>query len=79
MHESAIYNNSHLKETVGLVSSFSSVPGDVIARTVRSIDGEYVTARSIQPLIDFAAKYDMIPRSFPAEEIISPAALKAPR
>jgi NitT/TauT family transport system substrate-binding protein len=79
MHESATYNNSHLKETVGLVSSFSAVPADVIARTVRSIDGEYVTARSIQPLIDFAAKYDMIPRSFPAEEIISPAALKAPR
>jgi NitT/TauT family transport system substrate-binding protein len=79
MHESAIYNNAHLRETVGLVSSFSSVPPDVIARTVRSIDGEYVIARYIQPLIDFAAKYEMIPKSFPAEEIISPAALKSPR
>jgi len=77
MHESALYNNSHLSETIPLISSFSAVPADVIARTVRSIDGEYVAPRYIQPLIDFAAKYGMIPHTFPAEEIISPVALKA--
>jgi NitT/TauT family transport system substrate-binding protein len=78
MHESAMYNNSHLAQTAGLVSSFTSVPPDVIVRTVRSLDGEYVAARYIQPLIDFAAKYGMIPQAFPAEDIISPAALKSP-
>lgn len=78
MHESAIYNNSHLSETITLISSFSAVPADVIERTVRSTDGEYVTARYIQPLIDFAAKYGLISHDFPAEEIISPAALKSP-
>jgi len=76
MHESALYNNNHLPETVGLVSTFSSVPADVIARTVRSIDAEYAEPRYIQPVIDFAAKYGMIPHAFPAEEIISPAAMK---
>jgi NitT/TauT family transport system substrate-binding protein len=79
MHESAVYNNSHLLETINLVSSFSAVPPSVIARTVRSLDGEYVVARDIQPLIDFAAKYGMIPKTFPAEDIISPAALRSPR
>jgi NitT/TauT family transport system substrate-binding protein len=79
MHESALYNNSHLPQTVGLVSGFTAVPADVIARTVRSLDGDYVNPRYIQPIIDFAAKYEMIPQAFPAEEIISPAALKAPR
>jgi NitT/TauT family transport system substrate-binding protein len=79
MHESALYNNSHLAETIPLVSSFSAVPADVISRTVRSLDGEYVTPQTIQPLIDFAAKYGMIPHTFPAEDIISPAALKSPR
>jgi len=78
MHESAIYNNSHLSETITLISSFSAVPADVIERTIRSTDGEYVTARYIQPLIDFAAKYGLISHDFPAEEIISPAALKSP-
>jgi len=79
MHESAIYNNTHLAETIPMIASFSAVPADVIAHTVRSIDGEYATPRYIQPLIDFAAKYGLIPHTFPAEEIISPAALKAPR
>jgi NitT/TauT family transport system substrate-binding protein len=79
MHESAIYNNAHLKDTIGLVSSFSAVPPDVIAKSVRSIDGDYVAPRDVQPLIDFAAKYGMIPHAFPAEDIISSAALKAPK
>ncbi len=79
MHESALYNNAHLSQTVRLVSGFTSVPADVIARTTRSLDGDYAAPRFIQPIIDFAAKYGMIPQAFPAEEIISPAALKAPR
>lgn len=79
MHESALYNNAHLAQTVGLVSSFSDVPADVIAHSVRSIDGDYVSPQYIQPLIDFAAKYGMIPHAFPAEEIISPVALKPPK
>ena len=79
MHESAVYNNAHLKQTAGMVATFTSVPADVISRTTRSLDGEYVVPRFIQPIIDFAAKYGMIPQAFPAEEIISPAALKAPR
>lgn len=78
MHESAIYNNSHLTQTIPMISAFSAVPADVIAHTVRSIDGEYVAPQFIQPLIDFAAKYGMIPHTFPAQEIISPAAFKSP-
>ena len=77
MHDSAIYNNSHLTQTIPMISAFSSVPPDVIARTTRSVDGEYVAPQFIQPLIDFAAKYGMIPHSFPAEEIISPIAFKS--
>jgi ABC-type nitrate/sulfonate/bicarbonate transport system substrate-binding protein len=76
MHESAVYNNAHLADTVDLVSSFTKVPADVINHSVRAIDGEYVDVRHVQPLIDAAAKYGMIPRAFPAEEIISSAALK---
>jgi NitT/TauT family transport system substrate-binding protein len=78
MHESAVYNNAHLAETVGLVASFTNVPPDVIAHSVRAIDAEYIAPRYVQPLIDAAAKYGMLARSFPAEEIISPTALKPP-
>jgi NitT/TauT family transport system substrate-binding protein len=79
MHEAAMYTNAHLAQTTPLVASFSSVPANIIARSVRSIDADYVSPEYIQPLIDFAAKYGMIPHAFPAEEIISPAALKAPK
>jgi NitT/TauT family transport system substrate-binding protein len=75
MHESALYNNAHLADTVQLVSSFSAVPPDVIAHSVRSIDAEYVSAKNIQPLIDAAAKYGMIAKAFPAEDIIASTAL----
>jgi NitT/TauT family transport system substrate-binding protein len=78
MHESAVYNNSHLADTVQLVSSFTAVPADVIAHSVRAIDAEYASPRYIQPLIDAAAKYGMIPHVFPADDIISSAALKSP-
>ena len=79
MHEAAMYTNAHLAQTTPLVASFSDVPADVIARSVRSIDADYVAPQYIQPLIDFAAKYGMIAHGFPAEEIISPAALKPPK
>ena len=79
MHESAVYNNGHMAQTVQLVASFSDVPADVIARSVRAVDGDYVVAQEIQPLIDFAARYGMIPHAFPAGDIISPAAVKPPK
>jgi NitT/TauT family transport system substrate-binding protein len=78
MHESAIYNNAHMPQTVGLVASFTAIPADVIAHSVRAVDAEYVTPQTVQPLIDAAAKYGMIAHAFPAADIISPAALKAP-
>jgi hypothetical protein len=76
MHESAVYNNAHMADTVQLVASFTDVPADVIAHSVRAVDGDYVEPRTIQPLIDAAAKYGMIAHDFPAEEIISSAAIK---
>jgi len=79
MHESAIYNNAHMAQTVGLVASFTDIPADVIAHSVRAVDAEYVTPQTVQPLIDAAAKYGMIARAFPAGDIISPAALKPPQ
>ncbi len=54
----------------------SGVAPEVIARSVRMVDPEYVEPRNIQPVIDVLAKYGQLDRAFPAEEIISSAALK---
>lgn len=79
MHESVVYNNSHQADTIDLVSSFTRVAPDVIAHSVRAFDAEYVDPKNIQPLIDAAAKYGLISKTFPAQEIVSSTALKAPR
>lgn len=76
LHEAQLYTNSHLPETVDLVASYSGVAPDVIARSTRMIDPEYVEARNIQPVIDVLAKYGQLDKPFPAEDIISSAAMK---
>jgi len=79
MHDAAVYTNAHLPETAEIVASYSGIPAAAIAKSIRATDPEYVDPRNIQPFIDIAAKYGIIERSFPADEIISPAALRPPR
>lgn len=79
LHEAVLYTNSHLAETIDLVASYSGAAPEVIARMNRATDPEYVDAGAIQPVIDAMAKYGAIDQAFPADEIISAAALKAPR
>ncbi len=49
MHESIVYTNAHLPETVDLVASYSGIPASVIANSNRATAGEYVTRRDVQP------------------------------
>lgn len=79
MHDAAVYTNAHLAETTDIVASYSGIPAAAIAKSVRATDPEYVDPRNIQPLIDVAAKYGAIERAFPADEIISSAAVRPPK
>lgn len=76
MHESIVYTNTHLKETVPLVASFTGVTEADVARSTRAIDAESADPRYLQPVIDFLYRYKQIDRSFNASDIISPLALK---
>jgi NitT/TauT family transport system substrate-binding protein len=76
MHESSVYVNAHLPETVDLVAQYSSVPADVVAKSVRFVDAEYLEPRYLQPMIDLCAKYALIDKDFPAAEVISAVAVK---
>lgn len=79
MHDAAVYTNAHLPETVDIVASYSGIPASAIATSVRATDPENVDPRNIQPLIDVCAKYGVIERTFPADDIISQAAIRPPR
>ncbi len=78
MHEASVYTNAHLPETVDIVAGYSGIAPDVVARSARFTDAEYADPALIQPAIDVLAKYTLIPHAFPAQDLISPYALKRP-
>lgn len=79
MHEAAVYCNAHQKDTTDLIIEFGKVDPKLAPRLARVTFAEYLTAKDIQPLVDVAAKYHAIEKSFDAQEMISPFALKPPR
>jgi NitT/TauT family transport system substrate-binding protein len=79
MHEASTYTNTHLPETVDLVAAYSGVTADVVAKSVRFIDADYLEPRYLQPMIDLCARYQLIDKDFPAAQVISDVAVKPPR
>jgi NitT/TauT family transport system substrate-binding protein len=72
--EAAAYANTHHDETEPLLAQFSLIPIEVLHKMTRGVYGTTLSAADIQPVIDVAAKYQMIDKAFPAQEIIDPAA-----
>ena len=67
----AAYSNLHHEELLPLVSSFSHVSLEVLHREIYSpVPPNGLDPAMIQPVIDAAAKYHVIPRSFPAKDFI---------
>lgn len=79
MHDAAVYCNAHQAETAPLIIEFGKVDPKLAPRLARVTFAEYLTAPMIQPLVDVAAKYKVIDKTFDAQDLISPYALKPPR
>lgn len=79
MHDSAVYCNAHQAETAPLIIEFGKVDPKLAPKLARVTFAEYLTAPMIQPLVDVAAKYKAIDKTFDAQDLISPYALKPPR
>jgi NitT/TauT family transport system substrate-binding protein len=79
MHEASLYTNAHPADTVDIVAQYSGVTPDVVAKSVRFSDAEYLEPRYLQPMIELCARYNLIDHSFPAAEVISPVTVKPPR
>ena len=76
MHAATIYANAHHAETAPLLAAFTGIETAQVLAMKRDTCGEYLDPRDIQPAIDAAAKYKIIDKGFPAQELISPYALK---
>jgi NitT/TauT family transport system substrate-binding protein len=76
MREAVAFTNAHPDQTVDIVAGFTGATPDAVRHSQRATSADYLDPRALQPLIDIAAKYGLIDKSFPAADIISPAAVK---
>lgn len=67
-YEATKYTNTHRAETAAMMSDVTKIPLAVFTKMVRVEDGTTSDPTMLQPLIEVAAKYKYIPRSFPAKE-----------
>jgi NitT/TauT family transport system substrate-binding protein len=70
--EASIYCNQHPAATVDLLSKFTGVAPNEIARFHRVSLGTSLDPKLIQPLIDACAKYKVIEAPFNAADMIAP-------
>ena len=67
--EATTYVNAHPNETAPLVVELTKIEMPVVAKMIRSTNATTLDTALIQPFIDAAAKYETIPRAFPARDL----------
>jgi NitT/TauT family transport system substrate-binding protein len=70
MAEASTYVNTHPSETTPLVAELTKINLANIEKMHRSLIGTTLESGLVQPLIDAAAKYELISRAFPAREVV---------
>jgi len=68
--ETAAFANAHRAETAPLLAEVAKIPLEVVQKMPRTTMGTTVSPAGVQPLIDVCVKYKLIPRRFPASELI---------
>ena len=63
------YTNAHHKELLPLISSFTRIPADTLDKMHFPYTPPALAAARIQPVIDAAAKYHEISKTFPAKDL----------
>jgi NitT/TauT family transport system substrate-binding protein len=71
VEDTAAYANAHHAETAPVLADFSKIPLPVITNMTRAVLGTALTPALIQPVIDAAATWGVIPHAFAAADIIT--------
>jgi NitT/TauT family transport system substrate-binding protein len=69
--EAATYSNTHLAETVPLFASFAGIDAETAAQMHHTFEATSFDPQQVQPVIDLAAKYKIIPRAMDARDFIA--------
>lgn len=73
--ESAAYVGAHEKEVAPLSAQFGGLDPSLVLNMRHARRGVSLVPADVQPLIDVAVKYKIIPKTFPAQELICTCAL----
>jgi NitT/TauT family transport system substrate-binding protein len=65
-----VYTNAHHAETVDLLAAFTGMDPATIAKIRRASSGTSLDVRQIQPMIDVAARFKVIPQRFDAARLL---------
>lgn len=71
VEQGAAYSNAHESQTVALFAAFSGMEPDVLSKMHLTVSATKFSPQQIQPVIDLAAKYGVIPKRFDAREMIA--------
>jgi NitT/TauT family transport system substrate-binding protein len=74
IRQASLWANDHDAQSAPLLSEIAKLPLAAIEGMTRSRFAPSLTARSVQPIIDAAAKYGLLAKAFPASDIIDPNA-----
>jgi NitT/TauT family transport system substrate-binding protein len=69
MENSATYTNAHPAQTAAMMAEVTKIPLAVMQKMKRVVSATKLDPILLQPLIEAAAKYNLLSRSFPADEI----------
>jgi len=76
MREASSYVGTHETEVLPLIAQFTGADATAVASMRHAARSVVINPSELQPVIDVAAKYGAIPKSFPAQEIICSCALR---
>ena len=71
------YANKHKSETAPLIAAFAGIELSHVLTMKRALCSDSLDSRDIQPVINVAAKYGAIDRTFPAQELINVNAIRS--
>jgi len=71
LQQAAAYADNHVAETLPLLVSFTSMDAEMAQKMHHTYTALSFDPQQIQPVIDAAAKYQIIPKGFAARDMIS--------
>jgi NitT/TauT family transport system substrate-binding protein len=74
--EASVYVSAHESESAQLIADFAGVDVATLPKIRHGARGAFIVPGDLQPMIDAAAKYKVIPRTFAAQQMICSCALR---